>query len=175
MQLEDHVSKLAKAERDKAALSSQLKNLRDAKSYLYAFHLFNNRYKCGITDNPDKREKQHQTSCPSGSMVHTVVIACKQSEKLMDSIMKTHGAHVRQEEYEIEGGERKIRLILNTIARVEELLHSVPFERFQELLTFASGILEVEDRDRRNGGWTSNRGGLKRERDSSCTGSSCCK
>ena len=44
LQLEDQASKLAIAERDKAALSSQLKNLRDAKSYLYAFHLFDNRY-----------------------------------------------------------------------------------------------------------------------------------
>ena len=121
MQLEDQASKLAIAERDKAALSNQLKNLRDAKSYLYAFHLFDNRYKCGVTDNPNKRERQHQTSCPSGRMIHTVVIACKQSEKLMDSIMKRHGNHVREEEYEIEGGEECVRVILDTIVRVKEL------------------------------------------------------
>ena len=66
LELEKQMSKLALAERDKAALSTQLKNLREAKSYLYAFHMFDNRYKCGITDNPEKREKQHRTSCPSG-------------------------------------------------------------------------------------------------------------
>ncbi len=141
LQLEDQASKLAKAEQDKAALSSQLKNLRDAKSYLYAFHLFDNRYKCGITDNPVKRERQHQTSCPSGRMVHTVVIAYKQSEKLMDSIMKRHGAHVRQEEYEIEEGEERVRVVFDTIARVEESLHSVPFDRYDELLLAANAIL----------------------------------
>lgn len=26
----------------------------------------------GKTDNPEKRERQHQTSCPSGRMVHSV-------------------------------------------------------------------------------------------------------
>ena len=94
-QLEEQRSKLVLAEQEKAALAIQLKNLREAKSYLYAFWLFDDRYKCGITDNPDKREKQHRTSCPSGRMIHTVVIACKQSEKLLDSIMKKHGNHVR--------------------------------------------------------------------------------
>ena len=135
--------RLAIAERDKAALSIQLKNLRDAKSYLYAFHLFDDRYKCGITDNPEKREKQHRTSCPSERMVHTVVIACKQSEKLLDSIMKRHGNHVRQEEYEIQGGEERIGLILNTIARVEEALHAMPFDEYDRLLTCVDGLLDT--------------------------------
>jgi hypothetical protein len=144
---EEHAARLAVDEQEKVALATQLKNLREARSYLYAFHLFDDRYKCGVTNNPDKREKQHRTSCPSGRMVHTVVIACKQSEKLLDSIMKRHGNHVRQEEYEIEGGEQRVRQILNTIARVEEILHSVPFERYPELLAFANGILQVEERD----------------------------
>ena len=59
----------------------------------------------------------------------------------MDSIMKTHGAHVRQEEYEIEGGEGRVRAIFDTIARVEESLHSVPFKRYDELLSAVNDIL----------------------------------
>ena len=42
-QLDQQTSQLAIAERDKASLSIQLQNLRDAKSYLYAFHLFDSR------------------------------------------------------------------------------------------------------------------------------------
>ena len=56
--------------------------------------------------------------------------------------MKRHGNHVRQEEYEIEGGERRIRVILDTIARVEELLHSVPFDRYEDLLRAVSDFLD---------------------------------
>lgn len=41
---EEHTAQLALAEQEKAALATQLKNLREAKSYLYAFHLFDNRY-----------------------------------------------------------------------------------------------------------------------------------
>ena len=140
--LEEKMSELALAEQDNAMLSTQLKNLRDAKSYLYAFHLFDDRYKCGITDNPEKREKQHRTSCPSGRMVHTVAIACKQSEKLLDSIMKGHGNHVKQEEYEIQGGEDRIALVLNTIARVEETLHAMPFDDYDRLLSCVEGLLD---------------------------------
>jgi len=88
-----------------------------------------------------KGEKQHKTSCPSGRMIHTVVIACKQSEKLLDSIMKKHGSHVRQEEYAIAGGETKVRLILDTVARVEESLHSVPFDRYEGLLKAVNDFL----------------------------------
>ena len=132
--LEEQAAKLALTEKENVGLTTQLKNLREAKSYLYGFHLFDDRYKCGVTDNPHKREKQHKTSCPSGRMVYTVVIACKQTEKLLDSIMKSHGNHVRQEEYEIPGGEDRIKLILNTVARMEETLHSVPFERLWSTL-----------------------------------------
>ena len=98
--LEEQTAKLALTEQEKTTLATQLKNLREANSYLYAFWLFDDRDKCGITDNPNKRERQHQTS-PSGRMIHTVMIARKQSNKLLDSIMKSHGNHVRQEEYEI--------------------------------------------------------------------------
>ena len=49
-ELEEQMSKLALAEQNNAMLTTQLKNLRDARSYLYAFHLFDDRYKCGITD-----------------------------------------------------------------------------------------------------------------------------
>ena len=139
---EEHAARMAVAEQEKAVLATQLKNLREAKSYLYAFHLFDDRYKCGVTDNPEKREKQHQTSCPSGRMVHTVTIACKQSEKLMDSIMKRHGSRIKQEEYEIEGGEQRVRLVLDTIARVEESLHSVPFVRYEELQKAVNAVLD---------------------------------
>ena len=156
---EEHAARLSVAEQEKAALATQLRNLREAKSFLYAFHLFDDRYifgytrkmlkkrlclffcKCGITDNPEKREKQHKTSCPSGRMVHTVMIACKQSERLMDSIMKRHGNHVKQEEYQIEGGEERVRLVLNTIARVEELLHTVPLDNYDRLLFVLRGRL----------------------------------
>ena len=146
-QLEQQATKLALTEKENAGLTTQLKNLREAKSYLYAFHLFDDRYKCGVTDNPDKREKQHRTSCPSGRMVHTVVIACKQSEKLLDSIMRSHGNHVRQEEYEIPGGENRVKLILNTVARMEETLHGVPFERYGDLLKYADEILQTQVED----------------------------
>ena len=75
--------------------------------------------------------------------MHTVMIACKQSEKLLDSIMKRHGNHVRQEEYEIQGGEGRVGLILNTIARVEETLHAMPFDDYDRLLTCVEGFLET--------------------------------
>ena len=139
---EQHAATLAVAEQEKSALAIQWRNLREAKSYLYAFWLFDDRYKCGITDNPDKREKQHRKSCPSGRIVHTVVIACRQSEKLLDSIMKKHGNHVRQEEYQIEGGEVKLRMILDMIARVEESLHSLPFDRYKDLLSAVNTFLD---------------------------------
>ena len=142
-QLREQMSKLVTAEQEKTALATQLKNLRQAKSYLYAFWLFDNRYKCGVTDNPDKREKQHKTSCPSGHMVCSVVIACKQSEKLLDSIMKRHGCHVRQEEYEICGDEERIRVIFETIARVEESLHSIPFEKYDMFSKVVTEFLDT--------------------------------
>ena len=141
-EVEEQIAKLALAEREKASLATQLKNLREAKSYLYAFWLFDDRYKCGITDNPEKREKQHRTSCPSGRMVHTVIIACKQSEKLLDSILKKHGNHVRQEEYEIEGGNAVVRIILDTIARVEESLHTIPFDQYNTILEAINRLLD---------------------------------
>jgi hypothetical protein len=78
-------------------------------------------------------------------MVHTVMIACKQSEKLMDSIMKRHGNHVKQEEYQIEGGKERVRLVLNTIARVEEILHTVPLDNYDRLLSFADGFLDTQN------------------------------
>jgi hypothetical protein len=139
MQLEDQASKLGLAERDKAALSSQLKNLRDAKSYHYVFHMF--AIAISVASLTIRINEKHQTSCPSGRMVHAVVIACKQSEKPMDSIMKRQGNHVRQEEYEIKGGEERVRAILDTIARVKESLHSVPFDRYKNLLIAVNGIL----------------------------------
>ena len=142
---EETAPKSAIAEQEYTTLVTQLKRLREAKSYLYAFWLFDDRYKCGVTDNPEKCEKQHRTSCPSGRMVHTIVIACKQSEKLMDSIMKRHGNHVRQEEYQIEGGEERVKLVLVTVARIEESLHIVPFDRYNEVLSFANSLLDVRN------------------------------
>ena len=35
-------------------------------------------------------------------MVHEVIIDCKQSEKLLDSIVKRHGCHIKQEECEVD-------------------------------------------------------------------------
>ena len=76
-------------------------------------------------------------------MVHTIVIACRQSEKILDSIMKRHGNHVKQKEYEIQGGEERIAMILNTIARVEEVLHAMPFDNYDRLLTCVEGLLDT--------------------------------
>ena len=45
--------------------------------------------------------------------MHTVAVMCKQSEKLLDSVIRKHGNHVRQEEYEIEGGEESVKPVLD--------------------------------------------------------------
>jgi len=47
---------VVQADEEKVILATQLENLREAKSYLHAFWLFDDRYKCGITDNPEGRE-----------------------------------------------------------------------------------------------------------------------
>lgn len=60
----------------------------------------------------------------------------------MDSVLKAHGNHITQEEYVFDGGDDQVRLVLNTIARVEESLHVVPFERYDVLLDTINRIID---------------------------------
>lgn len=119
-----------------ADLEKQVKDLRSSKTtfWLYAFKLFDNRYKCGFTTDVEARIRQHKTSCPSGYLSHKVQVHSKAIEKVMDSVLKAHGNHVTQEEYIFEGGDLQVILVFNTIARAEECLHRVPFENYELLL-----------------------------------------
>ena len=55
--------------------------------------------------------------------MHIVAVMCKESENWLDSVMRKHGNHVRQEEYEIEGGEESVKLILDI--RVSEKVYGL--------------------------------------------------
>jgi phage anti-repressor protein/predicted GIY-YIG superfamily endonuclease len=126
-------------------LQQQLSNYRAAQFYLYAFWLFDDRYKCGITQDVEKREKQHRTSCPSGKMVHFVKVNSKYMEKVMDTVMKKKHLSVRQEEYEIHGGEETVKLILNTFSRAEEVLINTDIEHYDKILTGLEKIFSSLD------------------------------
>ena len=127
-------------------MQQQLSNYRAAQFYLYAFWLFDDRYKCGITQDIEKREKQHRTSCPSGKMVHFVKVNSKYMEKVMDTVMKKKHLSVRQEEYEIHGGEEQVKLVLNTFSRAEEVLINTDIEHYDKILTGLERIFSSLDR-----------------------------
>lgn len=127
-------------------MQQQLSNYRAAQFYLYAFWLFDDRYKCGITQDIEKREKQHRTSCPSGKMVHFVKVNSKYMEKVMDTVMKKKHLSVRQEEYEIHGGEEQVKLVLNTFSRAEEVLINTDIEHYDKILTGLEQIFSGLDR-----------------------------
>lgn len=126
-------------------LQQQLSNYRAAQFYLYAFWLFDDRYKCGITQDIEKREKQHRTSCPSGKMVHSVKVNSKYMEKVMDTVMKKKQMSVRQEEYEIAGGEEQVKTILNTFSRAEEVLINTDIEHYDKILGGLESIFSTLD------------------------------
>ena len=126
-------------------LQQQLSNYRAAQFYLYAFWLFDDRYKCGITQDIEKREKQHRTSCPSGKMVHFVKVNSKYMEKVMDTVMKKKHMSVRQEEYEITGGEEQVKVILNTFSRAEEVLINTDIEHYDKILGGLENIFSTLD------------------------------
>ena len=133
----DRAKELMEEQKNRTAdLEKQVKDLRSSKTtfWLYAFRLFDNRYKCGFTTDVEARIKQHKTSCPSGYVSHKVQVHSKAIEKVMDSVLKAHGNHVTQEEYIFEGGDVQVILVFNTIARAEESLHRVPFENYELLL-----------------------------------------
>ena len=129
-----------------ADLAKQVEDLRLSRItfWLYAYRLFENRYKCGFTTDIEARTKQHKTSCPSGYLSHKVVVHSKALEKVMDSVLKAHGRHITQEEYIFDGGDSQVQLVLDTIARVEDSLHSVSFERYEDLLSAVNGVLNAE-------------------------------
>ena len=68
--LEDQAARLAIVQQEKTSLAAQIDNLRAA---MYVFWLFDDRYRCGVTDNPEKRKKQHRMSWP-GSERATISI-----------------------------------------------------------------------------------------------------
>ena len=84
-----------------ADLAKQVEDLRLSKItfWLYAYMLFENRYNCGFSTDIEARTKQHGSSCPSGYLSHKVTVHSKALEKVMDSVLKTHGNHLTQEEY----------------------------------------------------------------------------
>ena len=142
--IETHKSELEEQKDRTANLAKQVEDLRLSKIsfLLYAYRLFENRYKCGFTTDIEARIKQHRTSCPSGYLSHKVTVHSKALEKVMDSVLKAHGNHITQEECVFYGGDDQVRLVLYTIARVEESLHVVPFERYDVLLDTIHGIID---------------------------------
>ena len=74
--------------------------------------------------------------------IHKVTVHSKALEKVMDSVLKAHGNHIILLSYVFDGGDDQVRLVLNTIARVEESLHVVPFERYDVLLDTINRIIE---------------------------------
>lgn len=127
-----------------ADLTKQIEDLRLSRVtfWLYAYRLFENRYKCGFTTDIEARTKQHRTSCPSVYLIHKVTVHSKALEKVMDSVLKAHGRHVTQEEYVFEGGDEQVTLVLNTIADFERVLHITPFEKFEDLQQSTRAFLE---------------------------------
>ena len=120
------------------ALQLQLEGLRSQQQHLYAFRLFGNRFKCGISKDMAKREAQHKTTCPSGDMVHSVPITCKAMEKVFESVMRSRGSWVRAEEYEFTCSEQDIKIMFEVFARAEEALRATPIHEYQKLL----GVLD---------------------------------
>ena len=127
-----------------ADLTKQIEDLRLSRVtfWLYAYRLFENRYKCGFTTDIEARTKQHRTSCPSGYLIHKVTVHSKALEKVMDSVLKAHGRHVTQEEYVFDGGDEQVTLVLNTIADFERVLHVTPFEEFENLRKSIQAFVE---------------------------------
>ena len=121
------------------ALQLQLEGLRSQQQHLYAFRLFGNRFKCGISKDMDKREIQHKTTCPSGDMVHSVPITCKAMEKVFESVMRSRGNWVRAEEYEFTCSEEEIKIMFEVFARAEEVLRATPISNYRKLL----GVLDM--------------------------------
>ncbi|CAL8461706.1 g1237 [Coccomyxa elongata] len=120
------------------ALQLQLEGLRSQQQHLYAFRLFGNRFKCGISKDMAKREAQHRTTCPSGDMVHSVPITCKAMEKVFESVMRSRGTWVRAEEYEFTCSEEEIKIMFEVFARAEEVLRATPISEYRKLL----GVLD---------------------------------
>ena len=120
------------------ALQLQLEGLRSQQQHLYAFRLFGNRFKCGISKDMAKREAQHRTTCPSGDMVHSVPITCKAMEKVFESVMRSRGTWVRAEEYEFACSEEEIKIMFEVFARAEEVLRATPISEYRKLL----GVLD---------------------------------
>ena len=82
-----------------------------------------------------RRIRQHTTSCPSGHLVYSVPIACKAMEKVLESIMRSHGAWIKMEEYELSLSDEQIKAVFDVITRVEELLNVTPLEEYHTLLS----------------------------------------
>ena len=128
------------------ALQQQLDGLWAQQQHLYCFRLFGNRYKIGIAKDVDRRIRQHTTSCPSGHLVYSVPIACKAMEKVFESIMRTHGAWIKLEEYELALSDEQIKAVFDVITRVEELLNVTPLEEYHTLLSLLDQRLRSDVR-----------------------------
>ena len=128
------------------ALQQQLHGLRAQQQHLYCFRLFGNRYKIGIAKDVDRRIRQHTTSCPSGRLMYSVPIACKAMEKVLESIMRSHGAWIKWEEYELPLSDEQIKAVFDVITRVEELLNVTPLEEYHTLLSLLDQRLRSDVR-----------------------------
>ncbi|CAK0769618.1 hypothetical protein CVIRNUC_003685 [Coccomyxa viridis] len=128
------------------ALQQQLDGLRAQQQHLYCFRLFGNRFKIGIAKDVDRRIRQHTTSCPSGHLVYSVPIACKAMEKVLESVMRTHSAWIKMEEYELTLSDEQIKAVFDVITRVEELLNVTPLEEYDTLLTLLDHRLRTDVR-----------------------------
>ncbi len=137
----DRLSELARAN----ALQQQLDGLRAQQQHLYVFRLFGNRFKIGIAKDVDRRIRQHTTSCPSGQLVYSVPIACKAMEKVLESVMRIHGAWIKMEEYELSLSEQ-IKAVFDVITRLEELLNVTPLEEYHTLLSLLDHRLRTDVR-----------------------------
>ena len=128
------------------ALQQQLDGLRAQQQHLYCFRLFGNRFKIGIAKDVDRRIRQHTTSCPSGHLVYSVPISCKAMEKVLESVMRTHGAWIKMEEYELSLSDEQINAVFDVITRMEELLNVTPLEEYHTLLSLLEHRLRTDVR-----------------------------
>ena len=62
-------------------------------------------------------------------------------EKVLESIMRTHSAWIKMEEYELTLSDEQIKAVFDVITRVEELLNVTPLEEYHTLCMQLVGTL----------------------------------
>ena len=55
-------------------------------------------------------------------------------KKVLESVMRSHGAWIKMEEYELSLSDEQIKAVFDVITRVEELLNVTPLEEYHTLL-----------------------------------------